>query len=412
MSRLSPNASARKSAPESTGRRLFAFIGATVIGVVVALVSVELVMGAAWSFARWIHPDPLRPQMSPAYSGAVWVPDLFREQSLRLATPYTYVPFRVSGVNPWHGKYFNNDEHPTGVWRRTVNPDDGQCQQHPKTSIWVFGGSTVYGTGVPDWATLPSYLSSRLNHDGRACVIVTNYGDESYASTQELILLIEQLKRGGRPDIVIFYDGFNDAHIGMAAADPWSTHYGLGTIKPRAEGTFRGRFDFVDHLHTVQVVSAVRQLLRRRGEPINPDELRARAAVVVDNYEANQNIARALGQTYHFTFHGFWQPMLFYGHKPLVPFERQISELDATGKGRFDPRPVVAAYQEAERRAASAAFVYLADVFDAVPEPIYIDEAHLGPHGNELAANAIAKYIEDHPAGFGFIIPKRRNELR
>jgi hypothetical protein len=63
---------------------------------------------------------------------------------------------------------------------------------------------------------------------------------------------------------------------------------------------------------------------------------------------------------------------------------------------------VVAAYQEAERRAPTAAFVYLADVFDSVPEPIYSDEAHLGPHGNELAANAIAKYIEDHPAGTEF----------
>jgi hypothetical protein len=78
--------------------------------------------------------------------------------------------------------------------------------------------------------------------------------------------------------------------------------------------------------------------------------LRAKAATVVDNYEANHNIASALGQAYHFTFYGFWQPMLFYSHKPLVPFEQQISELDATRKARFDLGPVVAVYQEAERR--------------------------------------------------------------
>jgi lysophospholipase L1-like esterase len=395
-----------KSALESIGRRLFVFVGATLIGALVVLGVVELLLAAVWSFALRIHPDPLRPQMSPAYAGATWVSDLYREQSLRLAAPYAYVPFRVSGVNPWHGQYFNNDEHPSGVWRRTINPEGGQCQQHPKTNLWVFGGSTVYGTGVPDWATLPSYLSERLNRDGRACVIVSNYGDESYASTQELILLIEQLKRGGSPDVVIFYDGFNDAHMGMAAADPRSTHYGLEIIKPRAEGSFRGRFDFVHRLYMVRVADAVRQLLRRRGEPLNAEELRAKAATVVDNYEANHDIASALGQVYHFTFYGFWQPMLFYGHKPLVPFEQQISELDTTRKSRFDPGPVVAVYQEAERRTSVATFVNLADVFDEVSGPIYIDEAHLGPHGNELAANAIAKYVEDHPAGIEFHLSK------
>jgi lysophospholipase L1-like esterase len=94
--------------------------------------------------------------------------------------------------------------------------------------------------------------------------------------------------------------------------------------------------------------------------------------------------------------------MLFYGRKPLVSFEQQIVQFNATGKSQFDARPVVAAYQEAERRAPNAAFVYLADLFDSVPEPIYTDEVHLGPQGNELAANAIAKYIEAHPAGIEF----------
>jgi lysophospholipase L1-like esterase len=391
-----------KSGAESTNRRLFTFVGATVIGTLIVLAVLELVMFAAWSFARWVRPEPRRPEMSPAYAGATWVPDFFREQSLRLASPYIYVPFRITGVTAWHGKYFNNDEHPAGVWRRTVNPEGSQCQQYSKTRVWVFGGSTVYGTGVPDWATLPSYLSRNLNSNGRACVVVTNFGDESYVTTQELILLIEQLKRGGHPDIVVFYDGFNDANIGMAAPDPWSTHYGLAVIKARAEGSFRGRFDFVHRLYTVRVIDAARQLFGRRGETLNAEELRAKAVAVVDNYEANQNIAGALGQAYHFRFYGFWQPMLFYGHKPLVSFEQQIIQFDATTKSQFDARPVVAAYQEAERRARTADFIYLADLFDSISEPIYNDEAHLGPHGNELVANAVGKYIEDHPDGVEF----------
>jgi lysophospholipase L1-like esterase len=391
-----------KFTSEPSSRRLFAFVGAMVIGTLSVLIVVELVMYAAWSFAHWLHPVLLPPEISPAYASATWVPDLYREQALRLAVPYVYVPFLISGVTPWHGKYFNNDEHTAGVWRRTLDAEGGQCSQQPKTSVWVFGGSTVYGTGVPDWATLPSYLSSSLKSVASACVAVTNFGSESYVSTQEVLLLSEQLKRGGKPDIVIFYDGFNDAHGGMAASDPWVAHYEYATIKARTEGSVRGRFDFVHRLYTVRIIDAARQLFQRRGESLNAEELRAKAAAVVDNYQANQDIARALGQVYHFRFYGFWQPMLFYGHKPLVSFEQQITQLDATSKSRFDPRPVIAAYQEAERRAPKASFVNLADIFDSAPEGLYIDEAHLGPHGNELAANAIAKYVEDHPAGIEF----------
>jgi len=172
---------------------------------------------------------------------------------------------------------------------------------------------------VPDWATLPSYLSHSLN----------SYGHTS-------------------PDIVIFYDGFNDAEFGMAAADPWSAHYGLEIIKARAEGSLRGRFDFVHRLYTIRIFDAVRNLVRQRRKPLNDQELRAKAVSVVDNYEGNHNIASALGQVYQFRFYEFWQHMLLYGHKLPVPFEEQLTPIDS----RF----VGAAYQEAERRAPKTAF--------------------------------------------------------
>jgi lysophospholipase L1-like esterase len=389
-----------KSSPESS-RRVFEFVGKSVFGAFVVFAVLELVFWSAFSFGHWLRPDPRRADLSPAYAGATWVPEFYREQSLRLQSRYGYVPFRVVGVNSWHSKYFNNDEHPSGIWRRTVNPE-GQCEKQPKISVWVFGGSTVYGTGVPDWDTLPSYLSRRLNSDGHACVVVTNFGEESYVTMQELILLVEQLKRGGNPNIVIFYDGFNDANVGTRSADPWTAYDNLEVIQPRAEGTIWGRFDFVRHLYTVRVVAAARKLFQGHDASLSPDQLSAKAVTVVDNYEANLNIACALGKSYNFKFYGFWQPMLFYGHKPLVPFEQQLVQFDTAHSTRWVASPAVAAYREAERRAPNAVYFYMAGVFDSVPDPVYLDEAHLGPHGNELVANAIAKYVEDHPAGMEF----------
>jgi lysophospholipase L1-like esterase len=286
-----------KSTSETASQKMLAAVGRTVIVIFAVLATLEIVSYAAWSTARRFHHAPLRPETSPAYAGADWVPELYREQSSRMALRFTYVPFRVVGMAPWRGHYYNNDEHPSGVWRRTINPE---CQQKQESKLWIFGGSTVYGTGVPDWATLPSSLSRNLNADSRTCMTVTNFGNEGYATTQELLLLIEQLKRSGSPDVVIFYDGFNDARLGMEAPDPWNTYSGWETIKPRAEGSFSGRFDFIHQFYTMRVLEAAQQLFRHTAASLNPDELRAKAVTVIDNYEANQSIARALSQTYHF----------------------------------------------------------------------------------------------------------------
>jgi hypothetical protein len=52
-----------KSTPESTSRWLFAFVGATVIRTLSGLAVLELVMFAAWSFARWVLPPHCGPRL-------------------------------------------------------------------------------------------------------------------------------------------------------------------------------------------------------------------------------------------------------------------------------------------------------------------------------------------------------------
>ena len=58
---------------------------------------------------------------------------------------------------------------------------------------------------------------------------------------------------------------------------------------------------------------------------------------------------------------------------------------------------MIGVYREAERHAAAGgSFVFLGDVFNSTQEPIYVDEAHLGPRGNELIAQAIASFMHRH----------------
>ncbi len=80
--------------------------------------------------------------------------------------------------------------------------------------IFAFGGSAIWGEGVRDDYTIPSWLQRFLDQTAYRTQI-TNFGQEGYVSTQEMIVLFEQLQKGNIPDIVIFYDGFNDAGSAM-----------------------------------------------------------------------------------------------------------------------------------------------------------------------------------------------------
>ena len=251
----------------------------------------------------------------------------------------------------------------------------------------------MYGTGVPDFATLPSYLSRDLNAGSTNCVVVSNFGVEGYLTNQEVILLMELLKAGGHPDVVIFYDGLNDAGSAGPSFGPPKPHFYIETIKARVEGSFAGRFDFVRDSYTLRLVGTIRaRLFQRHSSRSVLDELHTKAVATLDNYEANLGVVKALSRAYNFRIYCFWQPSLYYGHKPLVPFEQQLPVSDSWS------RIVTAVYQEADTRAAATRdFIFLGGIFDSVKKPLYIDQGHLGPSGNELAAQAIAKYIEEHP---------------
>ena len=118
-----------------------------------------------------------------------------------------------------------------------------------------------------------------------------------------------------------------------------------------------------------------------------------KAAQTLDNYEANLQMVRSLSNIYHFDFYSFWQPSLAFGGKPIVPYEAELIHIDENSPYGGALKPMRIAYREADRRAPDGKFIFLGDVFDTEQEPLYLDEWHLGPKGNELIAKAIAKRL-------------------
>jgi len=376
----------------------FALLGYAVSSGVIIAALFELGSWLGWSMYDRVRPSfPELRKASPVYQGEGWAAEYWREEFARQRSRQTYAPFKLWTATSWHSTYINNDRSESGTWRRTMNPPSSDCVSRRIRTVWVLGGSTVYGTGVPDWATLPSYLAHALNAAGSDCWMVTNLGIEGYVSNQELLQLFEQLKTNRQPEIVVFYDGVNDAAAAGAGPGPPEAHFYYGTIKNRVEGSMSGRLDFIRQSYAMRtIISLLRSWHRQRGSVIPAEQSRAKVLATLNNYEENVRIAKALSESLNFELFWFWQPSLYYGHKPVVPFEQQVFEVNGSEENKRWSKVIAQVYQEAETRAKIGDFVFLGGLFDSVHEPLYLDEAHLGPRGNEIAANFIADYIMKH----------------
>jgi lysophospholipase L1-like esterase len=385
----------RKAAISEISTRFFAYVGYVIFSLVVAAILLETGSRVAMRGYRHFHRSTVTSFSpdNPAYSAYSWSPECMQDQRRRQKAENVYFPYRLWGVTEWHGECRNNDVTALGAVRRTINPSNPACAKEKKTNVWLLGGSAVYGTYIPDWATLPSYLSAQLNTPSR-CTSVTNLGVEGYVTNQDILLLMEKLKGGKVPDVVILYDGFNDSAVGTREPGP-TTHMGFQTVKGRFEGSMTSRLDFLQRPAVWQLAMELSKPLRRKGPSgVPPLELLPRAAATLDNYESNLRIARMLGQAYGFTVCAFWQPAIIYGHKQLTPYEKQVLDLSYSEAYPFQSLSPV--YKEAAYRAGKkAGFTFLGDVFEAVREPIYLDWVHLNPRGNELVAREVAKHLQE-----------------
>lgn len=380
--------------------RFLAILGCSVGALGVFAILLELSCFAFLSPYRRFHIDPLGPQNSPAYKGEPWGREFWNEQTSFWANARSnYLAFHHRGVRKWHGEYINTDDSEMGTWRRTIQAMSQGCTKTEVRRIWVFGGSTVFGVGTPDAETIPSYLSRELNTDPSACVDVINLGAEGYVTNQEAILLMPQLKAGRQPDIAVFYDGAVESLVGGFSPGIPTAHSQFETMKAKFESPAATRPGCLKLLYSAQVVELLREIFGSDDDvTVSDEELAARAHATLENYEANLKLVEILAKAYGFKAYFFWQPVLAYGDKPLVPFERELRDSDRHGLAEVIHRGLNAVYQQAEEGAvASGKFVFLGRVFDKVPEPLYVDGFHLDSRGNEIIAHAIAQTIRLEP---------------
>lgn len=255
--------------------------------------------------------------------------------------------------------------------------------------IFCFGGSTLFGLGVRNASTIPSIMQQRLDDLGLD-VSVTNHAQLAYNSSQDLLALQNLLKREDTPDVVVFYDGFNDVFTAE-----WTGRADVirGEEKRRAEfmllGTER-RYDLVRAALAGALPRSfrrIRELTKNRWARDSSNSPRVRidkakigelAHDVISVYAANVRTARALANEYGFSTVFVWEPMLAT-KKVKTTFEQQIAkdrELGPELRAEIYST-IVAEYRRHPVFRGASDVVDLSALFDDREETIYIDFAHL-----------------------------------
>jgi lysophospholipase L1-like esterase len=361
-------------------RELWLMLGITIL----ALVGLEIVARFGFGLRDFVS-NGANPQIvdesqrADVYAGQDWAAEYWREESLTKQTTYaewrSYVYWRRK---PYQGKYINVDQNGIrATWNKTTTPFPSQVK------VLVFGGSTLWGTGARDEYTIPSFISKKLSAKN-VDAWVTNMGEGGYVSTQEVIALLLELQKGNVPDLVIFYDGANDAFSAYQQGVAGIPQNEYNRVQEFNQLNWRGAI-----LDNLALYRAARGLVdRAKGSQTHSvdDKL---ANAVVDRYVANIRFVQSLAQSYGFVAAFFWQPVI-YNKKNLTAWERQ--QLDRYGEARF-----FQAVDPAEKQRAIstkyANFIDLSGAFGNESGPVFIDAFHISEAGNDHVADLILQTL-------------------
>ncbi|MBV8478405.1 MAG: SGNH/GDSL hydrolase family protein [Acidobacteria bacterium] len=366
---------------------LLRFCVAVTIGVT-CLAAVEL-----FSYLISLHnqPNSMEPDVrAKAIQGSAREHEYWKEHAAANKVQYrAYVLWRGA---PFHGSAISIDEE--GL-RRTVHT---RCDGDNFT-IWMFGDSTMWGTGAPDEETIPSLLAGNYERAGKPSCIV-NYAEKGWTSTQELIALIEELKHNERkPQVVLFYDGGSEAFAAWQnrRIDVHNNYLGFKKYLEGWEEEQRAGFGYLRRTNTFRHLRALAEDLT--GKPQSPQlseaEVKMMAAAIMQNYLQNMDLIHLLATRYGFRPVFVWYPNLLVGHKQLTSAESALRKRADKVYPGMDA--IYRAAYEQCRDTSRLDLYYWADIFDATRTELYKDMAHVNAAGNQIVADRLFAVVEHSP---------------
>ncbi len=247
--------------------------------------------------------------------------------------------------------------------------------------IFMFGGSTVFCSEVPDSFTICSFLQREINKNHYS-TRVFNYGATSVNVKQQLERFHRDIKIR-KQDIVIFYDGVNDVIQGVyhGNSDGWivgnnrKTHYLIILLRKYKKYSAILRF-FNKELTT--------------APNITDENIHLTSRNYFDVISKMDDILRENnGNFYHFL-----QPHLFT-KQSHNNYEKKLEEIESIIPVNI-PRALIETYPHLVKTAQNLEFSYdLSSVLDTLKQSPYLDFCHINEYGNRIIASNIFNIVKN-----------------
>ncbi|MEW5820732.1 MAG: SGNH/GDSL hydrolase family protein [Cyanobacteriota bacterium] len=329
------------------------------------------------------------------YSGSQWVDEYLTElyncsKDLKWVS---YVYWRRQKVS---GKHINIDKYGhRKTWKSDTKISNPVNQKEIK--IFLLGGSTMWGEWARDDYTIPSELA-KLLYNNRIKARVINLSESGYNSTQELIVLVNEIQKGNIPDIVIFYDGINDTFSAIQ-----SNKAGIPLNESNREKAFELEKNIynltteyyknlIKQLSIYKLILVIKSKLVR---PQSPDKFiyeNTLSDEVVKTYSSNVNIIENISNRYNFKLLFYWQPIIFRKDK-LTTYEK----IKAKDDYRFEKfyKSVYEAVDKSKVLNSNQNFYNLSKIFINKENTVFIDVCHVTEEGNLIIAEKMYLDIKD-----------------
>ncbi len=252
-------------------------------------------------------------------------------------------------------------------------------------TVHFFGGSTMWGEGSDDEHTIPALFAAKNPN-----FEIYNHGQLAYNSRQELDALISLYATGMKPDVVVFYDGVNDAAFLCPKEIKKLPAHRL--VPMYRDKLYVGKSAIVKEIARKLFIENILAVIRRatykptpENTPYdcisNPAKAEQIAEMMMKNWEmANEIVTNRGGR-----FVAVLQPAAFVG-KPKTDYLKLDEDL---GKN-FQAIYTLIKKKIAERN--HPWIVDLSDRFDR-DEHIYIDFCHVSPNGNAIIASELTRVV-------------------
>lgn len=216
---------------------------------------------------------------------------------------YQYEPFTGFKVKPFRGRFVNVD--PAGF---RISKNQAPWPPNPKaTNVFVFGGSTGFGWGLPDDETVASHLQEFATADhSPPRLAIYNFAVPGYFSTQELILFQQLLNAGFVPQVAVFVDGSNEfIYLGVPKFTEMLAYFMDGKSEPK----------ILTSLPMMQAAHWVREQWSSSKQPrqnlVNLNDP-ARLQGVVDRWLANKRTIELVASGHGVRTMFVWEPSPVY----------------------------------------------------------------------------------------------------